>query len=147
MTLKESNLWYKFEGPSCYGDRVVIQWYDTHTILCNGMKCTPVPILKSQRHTFSQQKIFFLKSINSLFNMVCSSLETWTGLKGILNRDRFVLKMKQYVFNLNRMQQCERSPSMRCTDTKFYTYRIQIGTSTPRERRSLTLLNTPQTSI
>ena len=23
MTLNEGNLWYKFEGPSCYGNKVV----------------------------------------------------------------------------------------------------------------------------
>ena len=45
MTLKEDTLWYKFEGPSCYGNRVVysfhsamvwnayhaLQWYEMHT--------------------------------------------------------------------------------------------------------------------
>ena len=45
MTLKEGNLWYKFEGPSCYGNRVVysfhsamvwnayhaLQWYEMYT--------------------------------------------------------------------------------------------------------------------
>ena len=27
MTLKEGNLWYKFEGPSCYGNRVVYSFH------------------------------------------------------------------------------------------------------------------------
>ena len=45
----------------------ILQWYETHVMLCNGMKCIPVLILKSQRHTFSQTNNF-LKSINSLFH-------------------------------------------------------------------------------
>ena len=36
-------------------------------MLCNGMKCIPVLILKSQRHPVSQT--IFLISINSLFIM------------------------------------------------------------------------------
>ena len=27
MTLKEGNLWYKFEGPSCYGIQVVYSFH------------------------------------------------------------------------------------------------------------------------
>ena len=34
MTLKEGNLSYKFEGPSCYGNHGVLisflQWYEMH---------------------------------------------------------------------------------------------------------------------
>ena len=29
MTLKESNLWYKFEGPSCYGNQAVYSFRST----------------------------------------------------------------------------------------------------------------------
>ena len=70
MTLKEGNLWYKFEGPSCYGNHVVythfiLQWYETHTMLCNDMKCIPVLILKSQIHKFSQTNNF--SQINKFF--------------------------------------------------------------------------------
>ena len=36
----------------------ILQWYETHTMLCNGMKCIPVQNLKSQRHTFSQTNNF-----------------------------------------------------------------------------------------
>ena len=53
MTLKEGNLWYKFEGPSCYGNQVVYSFY-----VCSGMKRMPVLILKSQTHTFSQTNNF-----------------------------------------------------------------------------------------
>ena len=42
----------------------ILQWYETHTMLCNGMKCIPVLILKS-RHTFSQTIIF--SQINKFF--------------------------------------------------------------------------------
>ena len=62
MTLKEGNLWYKFEGPSCYGNRVVYPFHFCNgmkRMLCNGMKCIPVLILKSQRQTFSQTINFF----------------------------------------------------------------------------------------
>ena len=72
MTLKEGNLWYKFQCPSCYGNRLVYSFhsamvlrYETHTMLCNGMKCIPVLILKSQRHTFSQTNNF--SQINKFF--------------------------------------------------------------------------------
>ena len=43
----------------------ILQWYETHTMLCNGMKCIPVLILKSQRHTFSQTNNF--SQINKFF--------------------------------------------------------------------------------
>ena len=36
-----------------------------HTVFCNGMKCIPVLILKSQRHTFSQTNNF--SQINNFF--------------------------------------------------------------------------------
>ena len=70
MTLKEGNLWYKFEGPSCYGNQIFVlisflQWYKTHTMLRNGVKCIPVQILKSQKHTFSQTNNF--SQINKFF--------------------------------------------------------------------------------
>ena len=82
MTLKEGNLWYKFKGPSCYGNRVVysfhsamvwnayhaLQLYEMHT---SAKKCIPVLILKSQ---------IFLKSINSLF---CGTPTTTVRVKGL----------------------------------------------------------------
>ena len=43
----------------------ILQWYKMHTMLCNGMKCIPVLILKSQRHTFSQTNNF--SQINKFF--------------------------------------------------------------------------------
>ena len=36
----------------------ILQCYETHTMLCNGMKCIPVLILKSLRHSFSQTNNF-----------------------------------------------------------------------------------------
>ena len=47
---------------------LILQWYETHTMLCNGMKCIPVLILKSQRHTFSQTNNF--SQINKFF-VIC----------------------------------------------------------------------------
>ena len=49
-----------------------LQWYETHTMLCNGMKCIPELILKSQRHTFFQTNNF--SQINKFF--------VYGGLKG-----------------------------------------------------------------
>ena len=43
----------------------ILQWYETHTMLCNGMECIPVLILKSQRHKFSQTNNF--SQINKFF--------------------------------------------------------------------------------
>ena len=43
----------------------ILHWSETHTILCNGMKCIPVLILKSQRHEFSQTNNF--SQINKFF--------------------------------------------------------------------------------
>ena len=69
MTLKQGNLWYEFECPSCYGNGVVLisfmQWYESHTMFCNVMKCIPVLSLKIQRHTFSQTNNF--SQINKFF--------------------------------------------------------------------------------
>ena len=42
-----------------------LQWYETHTMLCNSIKCIPVLILKSQRHTFSRTNNF--SQINKFF--------------------------------------------------------------------------------
>ena len=66
MTLKENNLWYKFEGPRCYGNRVVycfisaMVWNAYRALLCYEML-----ILKSQRHTASQTNNF--SQINKFF--------------------------------------------------------------------------------
>ena len=43
----------------------ILQWYETHIMLCNCMKCRPVLILKSQRHSFSQKNNF--SQINKFF--------------------------------------------------------------------------------
>ena len=45
----------------------ILQWYEMHTMLCNGMKCIQVLILKSQRHTFSQTNNF--SQIKKLFSL------------------------------------------------------------------------------
>ena len=44
---------------------LILQWYGTHIMLCNGTKCIPVLILKSQRHTFFQTNN--LSQINKFF--------------------------------------------------------------------------------
>ena len=53
-------IWYAFGSPSSFGNWVV---YSFHS--CNDMKCIPVLILKSQRHTFSQTNNF--SQINKFF--------------------------------------------------------------------------------
>ena len=69
MTLKEGNLWYKFEGPSYYGNELcthfisavvwnayhALQWYEMHT-RANFLK-----------------PIIFLKSISSLLQVYALS--------------------------------------------------------------------------
>ena len=60
---------HPFHSAVVWNEYHALQWYETNTMLCSGMKCIPVLILKSQRHTFSQQ-IIFLKPINSLFSMI-----------------------------------------------------------------------------
>ena len=54
----------------------ILQWYETHTMLCNCMKCIPVLILKSQRHTFSQTNNF--SQINKFF-VICRRGGQLTG--------------------------------------------------------------------
>ena len=50
----------------------ILQWYETYTMLCDGMECISVLSLKSQRHTFartntvSQINKFFVKNISVL---------------------------------------------------------------------------------
>ena len=63
MTLKLGNLWYKFEGPCCYGNRVV---YSFH--FCNGMK--RIANFEKVKGTHFLEQMIFLKSINSLFLVI-----------------------------------------------------------------------------
>ena len=43
----------------------ILQWYETHTMLCNGMKCIPVLILKNLKtHIFSNK---YVSQINKFF--------------------------------------------------------------------------------
>ena len=101
MTLKAGNLWYKFESPICYGNRVVLisflQWYETHNMLCKGMKCIPMLILKSQRHTFSQtnnfsqiNKFFVGEFLIILSNNDCSEPRTFIDLLILDVINRFI---------------------------------------------------------
>ena len=53
----EGDVWYKFEGNSCYGYRTE-QWHTMHDMLLRFACCIPVLILKSQRHNFSQTNNF-----------------------------------------------------------------------------------------
>ena len=52
-----------------------LQWYETHTMLRNGMKCIPV------KDTHFLKQIVFLKSLNSLLSLVgwvqnvCNNIE------------------------------------------------------------------------
>ena len=51
MTLKEGILWYTFQCLVAMVTELfthfILQWYATHTMLCNGVKCIPVLIFKS----------------------------------------------------------------------------------------------------
>ena len=79
MTLNEGNLWYKSEVIVAMVTKLCthsfLQWYETHTMLCNGMKCIPVLILKSQRHTFSQTNNF--SQINKFFVYMDNPEDFW----------------------------------------------------------------------
>ena len=63
-----------------------LQSYETHTVLRNGMKCIPVLILKSLKHTDFLKQIIFLKSINSLFKVDFKATGKRTTLSSSENR-------------------------------------------------------------
>ena len=85
----------------------ILQWYETHTMLCNGMKCIPVLILKSHRHTFSQTinfsqiNKFFVETIHIDLRFALVNMKFTVQLHSCLPQQKSIIVYYCIAININ----------------------------------------------
>ena len=79
----------------------ILQWYETHNMLCNGMKCIPVLILKSQTfsqpNNFSQMNKFFVSKVFDAFNVF--KVSSLLGIRSMDLLDPFSSQLHHVAFD------------------------------------------------